>query len=225
MSINDIIADRGLPDLLATAITMYGKMGIAGQAMQRCIEYIARFGLNSPNITADCVPQSFFMAIACIATRQVAELLAGHYDSRSLAIDDLADSSMQYWIEKACAALDIDTWLDDSLDKWFFDWQSPLASIIVQACRRKVLNHVVTCAMHGTSLNHDDLVLDIVAELQGKFPILDRFMRHLPRAIDDAIESEVLGIPIIEPAGVTSLNGLVDYSAASSIRGHTNSLF
>ena len=225
MSITEIIASRGLQDLLAKAVLHYRGMGISGQALQRCIDYTIRFGLNSQGAMFDRMPGMLFKAIAHVATRHVADLLAGQRNPCSLTIDDISDSSMQYWIEKACNAIDIDTWLDDSLDKWFFDWQSPLASIIVQACRRKVLDHIESCAMHGTSLNHDDLVLDIVAELQGKFPALNRFMRHLPVAIDDAIEHDVLGVPIIEPASTSPIGEFAEFTPEASIRGNINSLF
>jgi hypothetical protein len=225
MSITEIIANRGLQEMLANAVSHYTSMGIAGQALQRCIDYTIRYCLNNQGAMFDHAPSILFKAIAHVATKHVADLLANQREPRSLEIYSENDSSMQYWIEKACAAIDIDTWLDDSLDKWFFDWQSPLASLVVQACRRKVLDHVASCAMHGIPLNHDDLVLDIVAELQGKFPALNRFMRHLPVAIDDAIEHEVLGVPIIEPAVTSPIGELAEYSPASGIRGHTNSLY
>jgi len=225
MSINDIIVNRDLQGLMTSAVTQYGSMGITGQALQRCIDYTIRFCLNNPGALLDRAPKSLFKAIAYVATRQVADLLAGHLDSRSPTIGGMTESSMQYWVEKACAALDIDSWLDDSLDKWYFDWQGPLASIIVQNCRRKVLDHVASCAMQGSPVDHDDLVLDIVTELQGKFPALGRFMRHLPTAIDDAIETEVLGVPIIEPASASTLGELMEYNPASSIHSHPNSLF
>jgi len=212
VSISDLIASRGLQDLLVRAKSAYGSMGIEGKHMQRCIEYTLRYGLNSARATPDHVPGEFYTAIAHVATRQVPDLLASPVEprqSRPRSIKtDLGDSSLQYWIDKVCTALGIDAWLDDSLNKWFLDPHHPFNDLLVHACRRKVMDHIAACVTKSLPLDHDDLVLDIIHELQAKFPTLARFTRHLPAAIDTAIENDILTMPLVEPAP----NGLDDYA-------------
>jgi hypothetical protein len=180
-------------------------MGIAGKDMQRCLEYTVRYGLGTARAPSDKTPTELFEAIAHVARHQVADILSGTGANRRNP--GRAPGELQYWIDKVCTTLNVDAWLDDSLDKWFLDTHHPLADIIVQACRRKAMEQIASCVANGFSLDHDDLVLAIVHELQAKFPSFARFNRHLPAAVESTIENDVLGVPLVdraEPANIMS---------------------
>ncbi|MEX2681325.1 MAG: hypothetical protein Q6373_006975 [Candidatus Sigynarchaeota archaeon] len=208
MSITDLLAAKGVHALLARAATAYGTMGITGADLQRCIEYTIRYGLGSIRLPNENAPADLYRAIAHVARHQVADLLAGNAKGTSTKRHDLvrastvttASTAATYWVDKVCEVLGIDIWLDDSLDKWFLDTHHPLADVIVQACRRRVMDYIATCAIGSITPNHDDLVIDIVHDLQARFPALTRFSRHLPRAIAATIEQDVLGIPLVDKA-------------------------
>jgi hypothetical protein len=206
VSITDLIASKGLQALLARAATAYGTMGIGGSDMQRCIEYTVRYGLGAARLGHEKTPVELYKAIAHIACHQVADLLtgtaAGAPPKRRAPRNPAPamSSSQSYWIDKVCEVIGIDTWLDDSLDKWFLDTHHTLADVLVQACRRRVMDYLATCATGGANVDHDDLVLDIVHDLHARFPAIARFTRHLPAAIANTIEQDVLGIPLVDKA-------------------------
>ncbi|MBN2150012.1 MAG: hypothetical protein JW839_01070 [Candidatus Lokiarchaeota archaeon] len=204
MSITDLISTKGLQALLARAATAYGTMGIGGKDMQRCIEYTVRYGLGSGRLHNEKAPAELHKAIAHVACHQVADLIAGtargEPTRRRGPSHPSVAASMAYWIDKVCEVIGIDTWLDDSLDKWFLDTHGPLADVIVQACRRRVMDHLATCITGGVPANHDDLVIDVIHDLQARFPALARFTRHLPSVVVATIEQDVLGIPLVDKA-------------------------
>ena len=203
VSITDLIASKGLQALLARAATAYGTMGIAGKDMHRCIEYTVRYGLGAARLGHEKTPVEFYKAIAHVACHQVADLLtapATHATPRRRNQTASSSTAMSYWVDKVCEVLGIETWLDDSLDKWFLDTHHALADVIVQACRRRVMDYLATCATGGTIADHNDLVLDIAHDLQARFPAITRFTRHLPAAIANTIEQDVLGIPLVDKA-------------------------
>ncbi len=204
MSITDLIATKGLQALLARAATAYGTMGISGSDMQRCIEYTVRYGLGAARLGHEKTPVELYKAIAHVACHQVADLIINTATSSSTSTRRRnpapAGSSIAYWVDKVCEIIGIDTWLDDSLDKWFLDTHHALADVIVQACRRRVIDFLATCATGGSAADHDDLVIDIVHDLQARFPAIARFTRHLPTAIATTIEQDVLGIPLVDKA-------------------------
>jgi hypothetical protein len=230
VSITDLIASKGLQALLARAATAYGTMGIGGSDIQRCIEYTVRYGLGAARICHEKTPVEFYKAIAHVACHQVADLIAGtaagappkRRTPRSTA--PAMSSSLSYWVDKVCEVLGIDTWLDDSLDKWFLDTHGPLADVLVQACRRRVMDYLATIATSGAAADHDDLVIDIAHDLQARFPAIARFNRHLPSAIANTIEQDVLGIPLVDkaepvtPAGITGIVPDVIIPRAASVR-------
>ncbi len=207
VSITDLIASKGLQALHARAATAYGTMGIVGKDMQRCIEYTVRYGLGAARLGHEKTPVELYKAIVHIACHQVADLLAGTATSRrNQAPASSNSSSLSYWVEKVCEVIGIETWLDDSLDKWFLDTHHPLADVLVQTSRRRVMDQLAACVATGSPVDRDDLILAIIHELQAKFPALARFTRHLPGAVEATIEHDVLGIPLVdkvEPVGIT----------------------
>nr|MDO8084114.1 hypothetical protein [Candidatus Sigynarchaeum springense] len=211
VSITDLIAAKGVHALLARAATAYGTMGITGADLQRCIEYTIRYGLGSIRLPNENAPADLYRAIAHVACHQVADLVTSAANGTPTRRRDPARASTAratrtagkaaaYWVDKVCEVLGIDTWLDDSLEKWFLDTHHPLADVLVQACRRRVIDQLATCATTGLPVDRDDLVLGIVHDLQARFPALSRFSRHLPGAIEATIEHDVLGIPLVDKA-------------------------
>ncbi|NMC04324.1 MAG: hypothetical protein GYA24_03885 [Candidatus Lokiarchaeota archaeon] len=226
MSITDLMNNKGLGALVARADAAYAAMGITGKDRLRCIELTIRYGLGAARLGNDNPSADLYRAIAHVASHQVSDLVTGAATSapqkRRLAnplVTPASSTPQPYWVDKVCEVLGIDTWLDDSLAKWFLDTHGPFADIIVQACRRRVMDYLAACATSGTPVNHDDLVIDIVHDLQARFPALARFARHLPGAIATTIEQDVLGIPLVdkvEPATIPAITGATSALASGT---------
>jgi hypothetical protein len=199
MSISSRTGDPRCQAIVARAGLHFKSLGLEGRVLQCAMRMIIRYVLGRIGPALEHVPDAFFDAVATIATRQLPDLLAGNVHE-TIRID--RDASFEYWLETTCALLDIDSWLDDSLERWFLDQTHPFADYMVQACRGRVFDHLAIC-LGGSSigLDLDEVIQSIAGDLSGKFPLLGRFTRHLCDAIRDTIETSIIGTPIEGPAG------------------------
>ena len=226
MSLENLVNQPGLKDVLEAGQNAYQVMGLKGPALQRAIELTFRFMVHHTGTINETSKRKLFKAIGCIVSRELPSYLAGkatpagngknHNACPSSTQSSPRDPSIKYWIDRVCTSIEIDTWLDDSLEKWYIDSQHPFKDYFIHVCKNRVMSLLLGSALHDNGPDADELVQMISNDLESKFPELRRFTKHLPHAISTAMEHDILGVPlhdrqptttpvpssILEPAGV-----------------------
>ncbi|MHA1683980.1 MAG: hypothetical protein ACTSUE_23780 [Promethearchaeota archaeon] len=213
MSIESLLGNQGRCSFVKRARNTFESFGLPRYHVDVCMSLAMRYALAHGGEQLDRVPDVAFDAIMVITSRSLAGCITGSGYAVPDSMKGVKTSRDEYWLTKVSTSLGINAWIDDSLEKWYVDVTHPLFDVMIQACRKRVLPALLSWMETGVTIDVPAILEQISSDLLGKFPVLGRFSRHMPRAILDIIESHITGEPlsgyeppVATPAGASGLS-------------------